>query len=72
LNYYDSNNDSYNPSGRTYEECYSRRDVTVQDGYETVQVRGSKIASVEMTADFKKNVSVKGSLLENGSFNVAK
>jgi hypothetical protein len=72
LNYYDSNNDSYNPSGRTFQECYSRRDVTVQDGYETIQVRGDKISAVEMTATFKKKVSVKGTLLENGSFNVAK
>jgi hypothetical protein len=71
-NFYDSRDYSYPSGARYFDDCYDTREVRVQDGYETIQVRGAKISSASMTAEVKKEISVIGKLSAQNSFSVTK
>jgi hypothetical protein len=57
---------------REWDSCYSTYQVTVQDGYKTIQVRGAKISATPMTAKFQKTISVDGTLRNDGKFDIKK
>jgi hypothetical protein len=57
---------------RHYEPCHSTKLDVVESGFKTIQVRGSTIASVQMTADFNKTMTTSGKLLDNGVFQISK
>lgn len=70
--YYDSNDYFISSSDRHTEDCFSSYEVKVQDGYETIQVRGAKISATPMTAKFQKTMSVDGTLRNDGKFDIKK
>jgi len=70
--YYDSNDYVINESGRHYDDCYESYQVKVQDGFETIKVRGAKLSSTTMTANFEKVISVTGNLRKDGSFQITR
>lgn len=57
---------------RHFDSCHSQKPVSVQKGMKTIQVRGPKISSTEMTADYSKTISVTGELLDDGTFQITK
>jgi len=70
--YYDSNDYWIGGADRHTDYCYSTEQVRVQDGYDTIQVRGSKIGSSNMSALANKTLTVTGTLNNDNSFAVKK
>ncbi|NDC47897.1 MAG: hypothetical protein EBZ61_02235 [Micrococcales bacterium] len=57
-------------SSTYYDDCYSTRDVRVQNGFETIQVRGKKISSVELSSSVSKSIKISVSLTSENKLKI--
>ena len=53
-----------------YDSCATTQYESVRDGNTTKLIRGSKISTLKMSSSVSKKITVKGTLLDNGEFQV--